>query len=186
MTDSSPSSRHSGVPLEWTQDEERWLNDWFSRLGLVSEREKAEHVRRIGLVVEAMYGGKIPDGTRAENAINTLAKAFLDGDLREDIAPPVEEGDDIYEAWREALGMNKSMFRRHVMGVGLLVYEVMACRPMKVETYMDTLYQIALRLTVRLSVDPVATAQRVRDWQKQQIAQSRVKGQSMLRTLRRR
>ena len=162
--------KRSGIPIEWYSYESELARDWLERLDFASEREKVEHLRRIGEVVAAMHGGKIPEQFAAvENSLVELGKAFISGDLRQDLVPGLE-GKDASEAWHEELGMSKAAFQRHMVGIGVMVYEMMAIKPISVESFFTTLTQIAERLLVARARDPMELAGAFREWQKKERA----------------
>jgi hypothetical protein len=163
--------KRSGIPVEWRSYESELARDWLESLSFASEREKVEHLRRIGEVMASMYGGKIPEKFAAvENSLVELGKAFISGELREDVPPVDECGDDIAEVWHEELGMSKAAFQRHMTGIGVMVYEVMSIKPLTLEEYFITLTQIAERLFVRRARDPQELAGAFRKWQTKERA----------------
>lgn len=164
--------KRSGIPIEWYSYESELARDWLESLDFVSEREKVEHIRRIGEIVAAMGGGKIPEEfATAENSLVELGNAFISGDLRVS-TPRVPDGEgaqeDLFGWWREELGMSRAAFQRHVTGIGVMVYELMSFRPINVETFFATLTQIAERLLVRRARDPMELAGAFRAWQEKE------------------
>ncbi len=162
--------RRSGIPIEWYSYESEMARDWLESLDFASEREKVAHLRRIGEIVAAMHGGKIPKKfSTAENSLVELGNAFISGELRVSTSRvPGNEEDSAFEWWRDSLGMSKAAFQRHMTGIGTMVYEVLSLKPISVETFFTTLTQVAERLLVRRAKDPMELAGAFREWQKKE------------------
>lgn len=158
--------KRSGIPVEWYTYENEMARDWLERLNFASEREKTEHLRRVGMVVAEIFDGKMPlETSQIDNVMVELGRAFISGELRVHASHIPADEEDLLEGWRDSLGMSRAAFQRHMTGIGTLVYELLSRRPLNLEDYYITLTQIAERLLFRQAKDPQEMAGEYRKWQ---------------------
>jgi hypothetical protein len=161
--------KRSSITVDWYPEQEKEIREWFDFLGLRSEASQVEHLIRIGKVLTYMMKRKVPDGQAARNALEGIGRAFIKGDfVRADIVvPAISDKSSPAEAWRKALAMNKSEFGRHAAGIAMLMYEMMAVRPLTANELVRVMAQIGNRLMAHtFDEHPRESVRRYDEWRR--------------------
>lgn len=163
--------KRSSIAVDWYPETDREIREWFDFLDLRSEAAQVEHMIRVGKILAYMQKRKVPSGQEARNALEAIGRAFVKGEFRRDdlIVPSVDDKRSPSEAWRKELAMNKAEFIRHMNGIGMLVYEMMACRPLEARELARVMAQISSRLMAHVFNDHASeTVRRYERWKQLQ------------------
>jgi hypothetical protein len=139
--------RRSSIAVDWTAEQKSKAEEWIAALGFSSQRETVEHLQRLGELVRDAYGPRLSEADLSAG-LQELGEAFIAGLLRRNLSFPSfpPSADTIEEQWRQALGLSKSAFKRHLIAIGLLVYEFAARRPLRPDEFGMVLWQVGTRL----------------------------------------